>query len=204
MKLSLLVFVGLLPIAYTRLLVVGEWKDVPTEKVVGPASHPESKLADHVVAEERNLQDTEVVAESIIIDEDGADKDEEEEDEEDPDTNTEGGEGEEEDEDEEDNDADGGLNTITEGDPHFKTWGGKWYDYHGQCDLVMLKIPEFEPDMGLDIHVRTTIRKLLVHVLTVALLLRHCLSIFLALSLFTYNFQRTVLYSNSTTTTARL
>lgn len=45
-----------------------------------------------------------------------------------------------------------------EGDPHIKTWGGKWFDYHGECDLVMIDAPEFEQDVGLRVHVRTTIR----------------------------------------------
>lgn len=44
------------------------------------------------------------------------------------------------------------------GDPHFRLWGGNWYDYHGQCDLVLLEDPTFADDTGLTIHVRTTIR----------------------------------------------
>jgi hypothetical protein len=41
------------------------------------------------------------------------------------------------------------------GDPHFKTWSGDWYDFHGICDLVLLDAPDFNNGMGLTIHVRT-------------------------------------------------
>ena len=44
------------------------------------------------------------------------------------------------------------------GDPHIKTWGGSWFDYHGECDLVLLHVPEFDGGSPLSIHVRTTIR----------------------------------------------
>jgi len=40
------------------------------------------------------------------------------------------------------------------GDPHFKTWAGLNYDYHGICDLVMLSHPEFNGGLGMDIHLR--------------------------------------------------
>ena len=43
-------------------------------------------------------------------------------------------------------------------DPHIKSWGGTWFDYHGECDLVFIHAPEFVPGVDLDIHVRTTIR----------------------------------------------
>ena len=45
------------------------------------------------------------------------------------------------------------------GDPHFLTWVGKYYDFHGQCDLVLLSSPSFADDGGLDIHIRTTIEQ---------------------------------------------
>jgi hypothetical protein len=44
------------------------------------------------------------------------------------------------------------------GDPHFETWDGQWYDFHGECDLVLIKAPAFGQGLGLDIHVRTTAR----------------------------------------------
>jgi hypothetical protein len=40
------------------------------------------------------------------------------------------------------------------GDPHFKTWSGELYDYHGLCDLTLLTNPQFKNGMGMDIHVR--------------------------------------------------
>ena len=52
------------------------------------------------------------------------------------------------------------------GDPHFKTWSGKQYDFYGHCDLVLLDNPTFgENDnsrglspssgAGLSIHIRS-------------------------------------------------
>jgi len=42
------------------------------------------------------------------------------------------------------------------GDPHFKTWAGEYYDFHGVCDLMLIKNPEFENGQGMDIHVRSS------------------------------------------------
>jgi len=42
------------------------------------------------------------------------------------------------------------------GDPHFKTWAGEYYDFHGVCDLTLIKNPEFENGLGMDIQIRTT------------------------------------------------
>ncbi len=39
-------------------------------------------------------------------------------------------------------------------DPHFQTWHGVYYDYHGGCDLVLIQNPGF-PGGGLDLHIRT-------------------------------------------------
>lgn len=44
------------------------------------------------------------------------------------------------------------------GDPHFKTWKGEKYDYHGECDLVLVDNPDFANGLGLSIHIRTTRR----------------------------------------------
>jgi hypothetical protein len=43
------------------------------------------------------------------------------------------------------------------GDPHFKTWAGEHFEYHGQCDLELLSDPKFANGKGLDVHVRTEI-----------------------------------------------
>ena len=39
-----------------------------------------------------------------------------------------------------------------------KKWSGEWYDYMGSCDLVLVTAPSFHNGLGLDIHVRTTLR----------------------------------------------
>jgi len=46
---------------------------------------------------------------------------------------------------------------FTKGDPHFKTFGGEMYDYHGECDLVLIHNPDFQDGLGMDIHIRTKI-----------------------------------------------
>jgi cysteine-rich repeat protein len=46
----------------------------------------------------------------------------------------------------------------TEGDPHFKTWQGHRFDYHGECDLLLIHTAEFESGVSLDVHIRTKIR----------------------------------------------
>jgi len=40
-------------------------------------------------------------------------------------------------------------------DPHFVTWYGNHYSYHGACDLVLVQNPKFASGKGLDLHVRT-------------------------------------------------
>jgi len=42
------------------------------------------------------------------------------------------------------------------GDPHFKTWTGDKFDYHGECDLVLVDNPTFADGLGLKLHIRTT------------------------------------------------
>jgi hypothetical protein len=43
------------------------------------------------------------------------------------------------------------------GDPHFSTWKGEHYDYHGKCDLELVSDPLFVNGKGLDVHIRTEI-----------------------------------------------
>jgi hypothetical protein len=43
------------------------------------------------------------------------------------------------------------------GDPHFSTWKGEHYDYHGKCDLELVSDPLFANGKGLDVHIRTEI-----------------------------------------------
>jgi hypothetical protein len=51
------------------------------------------------------------------------------------------------------------VDGSVQGDPHFKTWHGKRFDYHGECDLVLLHSSTFASGLGLDIHIRTQIRR---------------------------------------------
>jgi len=44
------------------------------------------------------------------------------------------------------------------GDPHLKTWTGLVYDFHGECDLVLVKSESFDNGQGLALHIRTTMR----------------------------------------------
>jgi len=41
------------------------------------------------------------------------------------------------------------------GDPHFKTWKDEHFEFHGQCDLVMISDKDFANGLGIDIHIRT-------------------------------------------------
>jgi hypothetical protein len=48
------------------------------------------------------------------------------------------------------------LKASGSGDPHFKTWTGDKFDYHGACDLVLVDNPTFADGLGLRVHIRTT------------------------------------------------
>merc|ERR1711937_263112 len=54
------------------------------------------------------------------------------------------------------------------GDPHFKTWNGDKYDYHGECDLVLVDHPDFADGLGLSVHIRTTRVKYFSYISSVA------------------------------------
>ena len=41
-------------------------------------------------------------------------------------------------------------------DPHFKTFNGQHFSFHGECDLVLMKSKNFASGLGLDIQIRTT------------------------------------------------
>lgn len=44
-------------------------------------------------------------------------------------------------------------------DPHIQKWDGIWFDFNGQCDLVLLKSPNFDgTGRDLTVQVRTVIR----------------------------------------------
>jgi von Willebrand factor type D domain len=42
-------------------------------------------------------------------------------------------------------------------DPHFRTYDGTMYSFHGQCDLVMARSQSFDNGLGLELHARTEI-----------------------------------------------
>jgi len=45
----------------------------------------------------------------------------------------------------------------TNGDPHFKTWKNEHFEYHGQCDMVLVKDEDFANGLGLEVQIRTKI-----------------------------------------------
>ena len=55
------------------------------------------------------------------------------------------------------------------GDPHFKTWAGELYDFHGVCDLSLLRNPQFMNGLGMDIDVRSKKMKQFSHISTAAI-----------------------------------
>jgi von Willebrand factor type D domain len=52
-----------------------------------------------------------------------------------------------------------GAPTKGWGDPHFMTWSGSKFDFHGECDLVFVQNPQFRNGLGLHIHMRTKMRR---------------------------------------------
>merc|ERR1711935_1260116 len=43
------------------------------------------------------------------------------------------------------------------GDPHFRTWSNNLFDFHGVCDMILLKNDGFEKGLGMSIHLRTSL-----------------------------------------------
>jgi hypothetical protein len=39
------------------------------------------------------------------------------------------------------------------------TWCGQLFDYHGECDLILLQSSTFKSGLGLDVQIRTKIRR---------------------------------------------
>mmetsp|Transcript_27131 Transcript_27131/g.46230 ORF Transcript_27131/g.46230 Transcript_27131/m.46230 type:complete len:297 (+) Transcript_27131:107-997(+) len=54
------------------------------------------------------------------------------------------------------------------GDPHFTLWSGKKYDFHGECDLVMISKDDFMNGLGFHVHIRTKIEKFYSYIEAVA------------------------------------
>ncbi|CAJ1948535.1 unnamed protein product [Cylindrotheca closterium] len=57
----------------------------------------------------------------------------------------------------------------TGGDPHFTTWKNEHFEYHGQCDLVLVHDANFADGLGLDIQIRTKIVRYWSYIKTVAI-----------------------------------
>eukprot|EP00980_Cylindrotheca_fusiformis_P008475 scaffold1794_cov107-Cylindrotheca_fusiformis.AAC.2 len=41
------------------------------------------------------------------------------------------------------------------GDPHFRKWNGDHFEYHGQCDMILVKDEDFADGLGLEVQIRT-------------------------------------------------
>jgi len=41
------------------------------------------------------------------------------------------------------------------GDPHFKSWQGEHFEFHGQCDMILAKDYGFAGGLGLEVQIRT-------------------------------------------------
>jgi len=61
------------------------------------------------------------------------------------------------------------CNAGSGGDPHINTWKKEHFEYHGQCDLVMVKDSEFAEGRGIDVHIRTKIVRFWSYIKTVAI-----------------------------------
>ena len=55
------------------------------------------------------------------------------------------------------------------GDPHITTWIGEHFEYHGQCDLTLVKDAEFADNLGLDIQIRTKLVRYWSYIKSVAI-----------------------------------
>jgi hypothetical protein len=56
-----------------------------------------------------------------------------------------------------------------QGDPHFKTWVGKRFDFHGECDLILFQSSMFKSGLGVDLHIRTQLRRDMSYITSAAL-----------------------------------
>jgi len=55
------------------------------------------------------------------------------------------------------------------GDPHFTTWNHEHYEFHGQCDLVMVKDDKFADGLGLNVHIRSKLVRFWSYIKNVAI-----------------------------------
>jgi len=62
-----------------------------------------------------------------------------------------------------------GNEAGSQGDPHFKTWHNEHFEYHGQCDMILAKDPNFADGLGLDIQIRTKLVRFWSYIKTAAI-----------------------------------
>jgi hypothetical protein len=66
-------------------------------------------------------------------------------------------------------DLNGGGGSGSGGDPHVTTWVGEHFEYHGQCDLTLVKDANFADGLGLDIQIRTKLVRYWSYIKSVAI-----------------------------------
>jgi len=60
--------------------------------------------------------------------------------------------------------------TTSNGDPHFRTWKDEHFEFHGQCDVVMMSVSNFANlGVDLDIHLRTKMIRFWSYIKTAAI-----------------------------------
>jgi len=59
----------------------------------------------------------------------------------------------------------------SKGDPHFKSWVGEHFEFHGQCDLILARDDGFADGLGLDVQIRTKLVRYWSYVKQVAILI---------------------------------
>lgn len=57
------------------------------------------------------------------------------------------------------------------GDPHFSTWKGEKFDYHGKCDIELLSDSTFAEGKGIVVHIRTEITRSWSYIKSAAILI---------------------------------
>eukprot|EP00980_Cylindrotheca_fusiformis_P010174 scaffold2263_cov139-Cylindrotheca_fusiformis.AAC.1 len=65
------------------------------------------------------------------------------------------------------------VKSGSQGDPHFKTWKNEHFEYHGQCDLLLTKDPNFADGLGLDVQIRTKLVRFWSYIKTAAIRIGH-------------------------------
>ncbi|CAJ1961471.1 unnamed protein product [Cylindrotheca closterium] len=59
----------------------------------------------------------------------------------------------------------------SKGDPHFTTWQGEHFEFHGQCDLTLAKDAGFANGIGLNVQIRTKLVRYWSYIKSAAILI---------------------------------